>query len=103
LLNAIGVNKAGTIYVSNTRRPECVYKITATGDVSTFVEGKPLVQRKERRNRSAESFAPWIEDKLQDKLIGVSTQLRIARPHIRILSVSSRAARRHSTGLSTSR
>jgi len=38
------VTKDGTIFVSNTRPPECVYKITAKGDVSTFVEGKPLVQ-----------------------------------------------------------
>jgi hypothetical protein len=44
LLDGIGVNKDGTIFVSNTRRPECVYKITANGDISAFVEGKPLVQ-----------------------------------------------------------
>jgi hypothetical protein len=44
LLNGIGVTKEGTIFVSNTRAPECVYKITAKGEVSTFVEGKPLVQ-----------------------------------------------------------
>lgn len=43
-LNGIGVTKDGTMYVSNTRPPECVYKITAKGEVSTFVEGKPLVQ-----------------------------------------------------------
>ncbi|HVX16198.1 MAG TPA: SMP-30/gluconolactonase/LRE family protein [Pirellulales bacterium] len=42
-LNGIGVTKEGTIFVSNTRPPECVYKITASGEVSTFVEGKPLV------------------------------------------------------------
>jgi len=43
-LNGIGVAKDGTIFVSNTRPPECVYKITANGEVSKFVEGKPLVQ-----------------------------------------------------------
>ncbi len=43
-LNGIGVTKEGTIYVSNTRPHECVYKITAKGEVSTFLEGKPLVQ-----------------------------------------------------------
>lgn len=42
LLNGIGVTKEGTIYVSNTRNPECIYKITADGAVSTFVDGKPL-------------------------------------------------------------
>ena len=41
-LNGIGVTKEGTIFVSNTRPPECVYKLTAKGDVSTFVAGKPL-------------------------------------------------------------
>src|SRR5580698_10058656 len=43
-LNGIAVTNDGTILVSNTRPPECVYKITANGDVSTFIEGKPLVQ-----------------------------------------------------------
>jgi len=43
-LNGIAVTKDGAIYVSNTRPPECVYKITAAGEVSTFVEGKPLAQ-----------------------------------------------------------
>ncbi|MBS0208927.1 MAG: SMP-30/gluconolactonase/LRE family protein [Planctomycetes bacterium] len=41
-LNGIAVTKDGTIFVSNTRPPECVYKITPSGDVSSFVEGKPL-------------------------------------------------------------
>ncbi len=41
-LNGIGVAKDGTIYVSNTRPPECVFKVTAKGEVSKFVEGKPL-------------------------------------------------------------
>ena len=45
-LNGIAVTKEGTIYVSNTRPAgvERVYKITAEGEVSTFVDGKPLVQ-----------------------------------------------------------
>lgn len=42
ILNGIGVTKDGTIFVSNTRNVECVYKITPSGEVSTFVEGKPL-------------------------------------------------------------
>jgi sugar lactone lactonase YvrE len=44
ILNGIGVTKDGTIFVSNTRNPECVYKITASGDASKFIEGKPLAQ-----------------------------------------------------------
>jgi hypothetical protein len=43
ILNGIGVTKDGTIFVSDTRAPECVYKITADDQVSTFVNGKPLV------------------------------------------------------------
>ncbi len=43
-LNGIGVAKDGTIYVSNTRAPERVFKITAAGEVSTFIEGEPLAQ-----------------------------------------------------------
>jgi hypothetical protein len=42
ILNGIGVTKDGTIYVSNTRKPECVYKVTADGVISPFLEGKPL-------------------------------------------------------------
>ncbi len=41
-LNGIAVTKDGTIFVSNTRPPECVYKITPSGEASTFIEGKPL-------------------------------------------------------------
>jgi hypothetical protein len=41
-LNGIGVAKDGTMYVSNTRPPECVWKITPSGEVSKFVDGKPL-------------------------------------------------------------
>lgn len=43
-LNGIGVTKDGTIYVSNTRKAERIYKITPAGEVSTFIEGEPLVQ-----------------------------------------------------------
>lgn len=42
ILNGIGVTKEGTIFVSNTRNPECLYKITSSGEVSTVVDGKPL-------------------------------------------------------------
>lgn len=41
-LNGIGVAKDGTMYVSNTRPPECIWKITPSGEVSQFVSGKPL-------------------------------------------------------------
>lgn len=41
-LNGIGVAKDGTIYVSNTRPDYRVYKITPDGQVSIFVDGKPL-------------------------------------------------------------
>ncbi len=42
LLNGIAVTSDGTIYVSNTRPPERVYKITADGESSIFVDGAPL-------------------------------------------------------------
>jgi hypothetical protein len=42
ILNGIGVATDGTIYTSNTREPERIYKITASGTVSTLVEGAPL-------------------------------------------------------------
>lgn len=41
-LNGIAVTKEGTIFVSNTRTASRVYKITADGTVSIFVEGEPL-------------------------------------------------------------
>jgi sugar lactone lactonase YvrE len=41
-LNGIGVTEDGTIYASNSRDPESVFKVTADGRVSTFVEGAPL-------------------------------------------------------------
>ncbi|MBI1348173.1 gluconolaconase [bacterium] len=41
-LNGIAVTNDGTVFVSNTRPPECIYKISPAGEVSTFLEGKPL-------------------------------------------------------------
>ncbi|WP_339687376.1 SMP-30/gluconolactonase/LRE family protein, partial [Gimesia maris] len=41
-LNGIAVNKQGTIFVSNSRPEFRVYKITADGKVSLFVDGDPL-------------------------------------------------------------
>lgn len=43
-LNGIGVAADGTIYVSNTRPESRLYKITAAGEASLFLEGEPLVQ-----------------------------------------------------------
>ncbi|HEY8520015.1 MAG TPA: SMP-30/gluconolactonase/LRE family protein [Gammaproteobacteria bacterium] len=42
ILNGIAVARDGTIYASNTREPERIYRITAAGEVSTFVDGPPL-------------------------------------------------------------
>jgi len=42
VLNGIAVSPDGTIYVSNTRAPERIYKITPNGDVSVLVDGAPL-------------------------------------------------------------
>jgi outer membrane protein assembly factor BamB len=42
ILNGIGVTADGTIYVSNTRDPEVVYRVKPDGAVSKFVEGAPL-------------------------------------------------------------
>jgi DNA-binding beta-propeller fold protein YncE len=41
-LNGIGVTENGTAYISNTRPPERIYKVTADGEVSVFVDGAPL-------------------------------------------------------------
>jgi sugar lactone lactonase YvrE len=43
-LNGIGVTADGTAYISNTRAPERIYKVTPDGKTSTFVEGAPLAQ-----------------------------------------------------------
>ena len=42
ILNGIAVTDDGTIYASNTRDPELIYKITADDQVSVFAEGAPL-------------------------------------------------------------
>ncbi len=41
-LNGIGVAPDGTIYASNTRGMERIYRVRPDGTVSTFVEGPPL-------------------------------------------------------------
>ncbi|MFT4863076.1 MAG: hypothetical protein ACI95C_002300 [Pseudohongiellaceae bacterium] len=42
ILNGIAVAADGTVYASNTRAPESIYKITASGEVSVFADGAPL-------------------------------------------------------------
>jgi sugar lactone lactonase YvrE len=42
LLNGIAVAEDGTIYASNTRPPERLYRITADGQSSVLVDGAPL-------------------------------------------------------------
>jgi hypothetical protein len=42
ILNGIAATADGTVYVSNTRAPERIYKIAPNGTVSTFAEGAPL-------------------------------------------------------------
>ncbi len=42
ILNGIAATPDGTVYISNTREPEAIYKVTADGAVSTFAEGAPL-------------------------------------------------------------
>lgn len=41
-LNGIAATTDGTIYTSNTSGLERIYRITAEGEVSTFVDGEPL-------------------------------------------------------------
>jgi sugar lactone lactonase YvrE len=41
-LNGIGVSSDGTIYASNTRGTERIFRVRPDGTVSTFVEGAPL-------------------------------------------------------------
>ncbi len=41
-LNGIGVAADGTAYISNTQPPQRIYKVTAAGEVSVFVDGEPL-------------------------------------------------------------
>jgi len=42
LLNGIAATSDGTVYASNTRAPERIFKITPDGTVSTFADGAPL-------------------------------------------------------------
>jgi len=42
LLNGIAVAEDGTIFASNTRPPETIFKVTAGGDVSILAQGAPL-------------------------------------------------------------
>jgi len=42
VLNGIAVAADGTVYASNTRNPELIYKVTADDQVSVFAEGAPL-------------------------------------------------------------
>ena len=42
ILNGIAVADDGTIYVSNTRSPERIFKVTVDGTVSAFADGAPL-------------------------------------------------------------
>ncbi len=41
-LNGIGVTADGTAYISNTRAPETILKVTPDGSTSVFLEGAPL-------------------------------------------------------------
>jgi len=42
VLNGIAVTENGTVYASNTRSPEVIYRVTPAGVVSTFAAGAPL-------------------------------------------------------------
>lgn len=42
VLNGIAATADGTVYASNTRNPEVIYKVTPGGEVSVFAEGAPL-------------------------------------------------------------
>ena len=41
-LNGVGVTPDGTVYASNTRATERIYKVTPDGQTSVFAEGAPL-------------------------------------------------------------
>jgi len=43
VLNGIAATEDGTIYVSNTRPPQRLYKITPDGETSILVDGAPLM------------------------------------------------------------
>ena len=42
-LNGIAVAEDGTIYASNTRDPQRIYRVTANGEASVFIDGSPLL------------------------------------------------------------
>ncbi|MBC53881.1 MAG: gluconolaconase [Gammaproteobacteria bacterium] len=42
-LNGIAVAEDGTIYASNTRDPQRVYRVTPEGEASVFIDGSPLL------------------------------------------------------------
>jgi hypothetical protein len=42
ILNGVAATADGTVYVSNTREPERIYRVAPNGTVSTFVDGAPL-------------------------------------------------------------
>lgn len=42
-LNGIGVAADGTVYASNTRDPQRVYRVTPDGSASVFIDGAPLL------------------------------------------------------------
>lgn len=42
ILNGIAVAEDGTVYASNTRSPESIYRVTPAGEVSVFADGPPL-------------------------------------------------------------
>jgi len=42
ILNGIGVTADGTAYISNSRDPEVIYKVTPDGESSVFASGSPL-------------------------------------------------------------
>jgi len=41
-LNGIGVTEDGTAFISNTRPPETLYRVSADGEITALVEGEPL-------------------------------------------------------------
>lgn len=43
ILNGLAVAEDGTMYASNTRDPQRLYKVTADGEASVLVEGAPLM------------------------------------------------------------
>lgn len=42
VLNGIGVTEDGTAYISNSRDPELIFKVTPDGQTSVFAQGAPI-------------------------------------------------------------